>query len=96
MPVGSYVVDGCETSPKDPAPCPHEVIFGRTEVILRGSVFPERRWAYRFVGTDGGRVTIAVQGETTELEQERDGRIRWRLHVISRVRALVLRRADAP
>jgi hypothetical protein len=92
--VGRFVVEGCETSPADPAPCPREVVFGRSEITLRGPVFPERRWPYRVVSREAGRVAIEVQGETTDFERRTDGRARWRLHAISRVRSLSLRSTD--
>jgi hypothetical protein len=76
--LGVWRVVGCQTSPMDPADCARgKIVFeAKRWVVSLGCC--KREEAYSVVAVEPRKVTIASNGEVSEIGFDADGAVSWR------------------
>ena len=76
--VGRWKVVGCETSPKDPAPCAKgTIVFDAAKWSIDIGCC-KRKSAYKVLSSTKDRIKISSDGEETVIVFDADGAAHWR------------------
>lgn len=77
--VGTWTVVGCETSPKDPAPCARgSIVFTSDRVTIDVPAFDHKPLAYIVVASTADRVSIKIDGAVSDITIDAAGEAHWR------------------